>query len=147
MLGERDELRHRSECLIQTVKLIGFAAGAGGQAEIAVQGAIDAAVVGEVKNWRTLNRCDCVLIRMNVRDGRAAVSMCEIEERIRASAAAGRRKAIDAALVDIDGSGVEIGGGSIWHCRECEVVSTSRCPTAVLIATVSYAVVINRRPV
>src|SRR5437899_7784808 len=120
MLRERNKLAHRSQRLVQTVELIRAAAVARSQAAVAIERAINSAIICEIQNRFAVrdHEIEIVLVGMNVRNRseirRTSINVSQIKKCALPRPAAHWRQTADRALVDVDRSGVEIG-----RCETC----------------------------
>ena len=107
--------------MIQAVELIRQTASAGGQFGIAIQCAVDAAIISEVNQRCAIRSQEIhgVLTRMDFGDGAASVRVRQIQEGVIPRSVAGGECIGDGALVNIDCAGINIGGGAVWNRGEC----------------------------
>src|SRR5437016_2455314 len=154
MLRERNKLAHRSQRLVQTVELIRATAVTSSQTAVAIERAINSAIIGEIQNRFAVrdHEIEIVLVGMHVRNRseiwRTSINMSQVQKRALPRPAAHWRQTADRALVNVDCSGVKIGRSeSVWNRRKLPVVAALSSPApAGEISAVRDAAVIHLRP-
>ena len=147
-LRKRNELCHGAKSFVQTVELIAEAACAVRDAGVAVERAVNSAIIGEVEKQCPVQhaRIDGMLSGMHFRNITTPVNMREIHEGVGPGIRARREQNIDRALVEIDRARIKIGRHSIGDRRQRQVVTSLHGAAAGRVAAVGNSGVVDRFP-